>query len=542
MSKPHVEDGPPGEKLTEEKQAYPLSQSLTLGVGTFLTAGVVDLLAHLGPTGLVVGGLAAYIAARHGPEIVEQVRGILPSPAPGDDEQPEEPRPQRSSRSVLDRALGRFPDGYARPQDAEQDAGSPAPGDEVAAAKPPEGDIVAAQEQKPPTVRRLTIDEIVQHIEPNSYTIYIGRSLTRPGNPAILINFYKQHFKLIGVSQRGKSSMAAAFLEIVIRTHDTDHVLVVLLDLEDRTSNLFRDIDHLAEVCVNGEWVPLHARTHEQVLEYLGYVVEITRMRYDLSEEDRLQQPIVLVYLEEFIELKDYFKTRIDTVPDHEKAQARRDYADLVYRIKTIARLGLKARVQFLICAQVDYRDDDLQEALINVTSGMAFSVLVTAARAAGFYRTDLLTRNAKEDKEGQAVAEMPGCKDLVLAPEYDLGKRLLALEEAEREQGRKRPRKVIENSPLRSASERKAASPSPFQAEGESRQRREAEASNVLRFNQPIKKQPTLLELGIAAYKEGATTQPKLAAALGISPWEARNLMPKIEAEVAHLEANGQI
>jgi hypothetical protein len=105
-----------------------------------------------------------------------------------------------------------------------------------------------------------------------------------------------------------------------------------------------------------------------------------------------------------------------------------------------------------------------------------------------------------------------------------------------------RRPRKVIENSPLRSASERKAAPPSPFQAEGGSRQRREAEESNVLRFNQPIKKEPTLLELGLAAYKEGATTQPKLAAALGISPWEARNLMPKIEAEVAGLEANGQI
>jgi hypothetical protein len=234
----------------------------------------------------------------------------------------------RSGRSILDRALGRFPDGYAQQQDAKQGA-EPSKNEDAAA--PPEDNAAVAQEKQQSAVKRLTIDEIVQHTPPNSYTIYIGRSLTKPGNPAILVNFYKQHFKFIGASQRGKSSMAAAFLEIVTRTHDTDHLLVVLLDLEDQTSNLFHDIDHLAECCVNGEWIPLHAHSPEQVLEYLGYVVQIVRERYELSKTDLPQQPVILVYLEEFIELKDYFKTRIDSVPDEEKAQAKRDYADLVY-------------------------------------------------------------------------------------------------------------------------------------------------------------------------------------------------------------------
>jgi hypothetical protein len=66
----------------------------------------------------------------------------------------------------------------------------------------------------------------------------------------------------------------------------------------------------------------------------------------------------------------------------------------------------------------------------------MAFSVLVSAAQAAGFYDAALLSRNAREDKEGQAVAQMPDCKDLILAPDYPLESRLLALEEAERAQG----------------------------------------------------------------------------------------------------------
>lgn len=40
-----------------------------------------------------------------------------------------------------------------------------------------------------------------------------------------------------------------------------------------------------------------------------------------------------------------------------------------------------------------------------------------------------------------------------------------------------------------------------------------------------------TLLERGIIAYQEeGATSISKLAAALEISPWEARNLLPKVQ------------
>src|SRR5260370_39648297 len=77
--------------------------------------------------------------------------------------------------------------------------------------------------------------------------------------------------------------------------------------------------------------------------------------------------------------------------------------------------------------AHFNYRDEDLQAAFIKVTSGMSFCVRVSAAQAAGFYQTELLQRNAKEDKVGQAVVEMPDCKDLVLAPEYDWKARLAA-------------------------------------------------------------------------------------------------------------------
>ncbi len=92
----------------EDQESVPLSQSLDFGVGTFLTVGAVDLLAHLGPTGLVVGGILAYVAAKHGPELASQAREAflsVPSRQPGI----EAPR-RNGGRSLIDRALGRFPE------------------------------------------------------------------------------------------------------------------------------------------------------------------------------------------------------------------------------------------------------------------------------------------------------------------------------------------------------------------------------------------------------------------------------------------------
>src|SRR5947209_8823308 len=55
---------------------------LALGGATFLTAGVVDLLGPLGTTGLVIGGIAAIVAARHSGDIYDQVRELFPSLPP----------------------------------------------------------------------------------------------------------------------------------------------------------------------------------------------------------------------------------------------------------------------------------------------------------------------------------------------------------------------------------------------------------------------------------------------------------------------------
>src|SRR5260221_6788661 len=106
----------PREEQPQEQPSPALVHSLGYGAGTFLVAGMVDLLAHLGPTGLVVGGIIAYAAARHGPELVEQVRENLPSPASPQaarqrSNAPALRRGSQSQRTLLDRALGPVPTG-----------------------------------------------------------------------------------------------------------------------------------------------------------------------------------------------------------------------------------------------------------------------------------------------------------------------------------------------------------------------------------------------------------------------------------------------
>src|SRR5262249_14526042 len=55
-------------------------EQLLLASGTMLTATGVDLLAHLGSAGLVVGGLLAFAAARHGQGLCAQLKGVCSCP------------------------------------------------------------------------------------------------------------------------------------------------------------------------------------------------------------------------------------------------------------------------------------------------------------------------------------------------------------------------------------------------------------------------------------------------------------------------------
>ena len=421
------------EEMEQPARAPDSSEQRTIGGAgvTLAVMGLIDVIGHMGPTGLVVSGLASYVVWRHGPEVYGLVQHELGLPDVAARFGLKKERVP-NKRTFWQKAWNIHPQGREETEADEEETID----EEHAREDLHEGDSVFTVPQistEVPGVSRITIEQAVEHTTRNSYEVWIGRSLSRPINPAVKINFYKRHLKLIGASQHGKSSMAAALLDAITRTHDPRVVQVALLDLEDKTGRLFADLPHIARVRKHGEAVRLHARSYEQVLEHLGYISAVIDLRYGMSDEEIERQTLLIVYLEEFVDLKDYFKQRINAVESDEKEQAKRDYAQLVYYIKKIAARGLKVYVQLLMCAQVDYRDDDLQAALVNVTSGMSFCVRPSAAQAAGFYQTELLSRNAKEDKIGQAVVEMPDCKDLILAPDYDLKARLKALTEREK-------------------------------------------------------------------------------------------------------------
>ncbi len=122
----------------EEEQReprYPIQQSAAFAGSTLALGSLVDLFAHLGPTGLFISGLASYVAWRHGPELAAYLRGKLPADplafaaAAGKLPDPQasgtgEDTPKRG-RTFWERALGIFPDEDEDEDEDEEEQASP---------------------------------------------------------------------------------------------------------------------------------------------------------------------------------------------------------------------------------------------------------------------------------------------------------------------------------------------------------------------------------------------------------------------------------
>jgi len=81
-----------------------------------------------------------------------------------------------------------------------------------------------------------------------------------------------------------------------------------------------------------------------------------------------------------------------------------------------------------LACAQDDYADEELKSAKNQFRVKGAFGVPPSAAQSAGFTMKDLIKQNYLAQVPGQFVLETRGCNDLMLAPQYDLKKKLQRL------------------------------------------------------------------------------------------------------------------
>jgi FtsK/SpoIIIE family len=269
----------------------------------------------------------------------------------------------------------------------------------------------------PDEISTPTFEEIVRQVPHNSLQICPGKSLTT--GEYFLASLPKQHLLLIGSSQKGKSTEAAAFMDQLTRTHDRQHLLLALLDLEDLTCNLFAGLPHVLRFHVGNRTIKAVARSPQEVARHLGYLVQMMDYRYTLPERERAAQPHVLIYLEEFLELKRRLKGA--------------DLARMADDFTSLATRGLKANMHLMVCAQASYSQEEFREAMGQLVGiNLAFCAPPKLAQSAGFMAHDLLKENFLAKKPGQFVIESTGITDVGIAPTYDLKGKLQALQDTE--------------------------------------------------------------------------------------------------------------
>src|ERR1019366_5234531 len=117
------------QKEQAQEKKYPVGVSAKFAASTLVASLPFDLLAHLGTTGFLVGGLASYVAWKHGPEVYEAIREMIPQLPPLEQALEDDhvdtsgkikPPYRKQTRSFWDRAMGRFPEGYFDSEDNDQ--------------------------------------------------------------------------------------------------------------------------------------------------------------------------------------------------------------------------------------------------------------------------------------------------------------------------------------------------------------------------------------------------------------------------------------
>lgn len=260
-----------------------------------------------------------------------------------------------------------------------------------------------------------TIEEVINALPRNGFQICLGRSLTT--GELLQIELPDNHIKLIGSSRKGKSCEAGAILEQIQQTHDPLMLQFALLDLEYKTSRLFERSAHVAYIQAGRRGkVPAIARDPDEVALWLRYLREEMDRRYKVPAQQKTQLPYILAYIEEFLDLRRRLKGQVLT--------------DAIDNFTSLATRGLKERIGLMICAQVDYSDESLRDAMGQFNgANIAFSVKPSAARSAGFIDNELLNRNYASKIPGQFVVEATGINDLGVSPQFDVRQKLAALD-----------------------------------------------------------------------------------------------------------------
>ncbi len=274
------------------------------------------------------------------------------------------------------------------------------------------------QEQGMPFQANLapTIEEVITTLPRNGLQLSLGRSLT--SGELLQVELPDNHVKLLGASRKGKSSLAGGLLEQIQRTHDPNTLQFALLDLEYKTSRLFERSPHVAYVQAGRRGkVPAIARSAEEVAIWLKWMYQEMERRYKMTSQQLAGLPYILVYIEEFLDLR----RRLKGSPA---------FSEAIDNFTSLATRGLKVRLSLMVCAQVDYSSEELRDAMAQfVGINCSFAVKPDAARAAGMISNDLLNKNYAAKIPGQYVVEATGFTDLGVSPQYDVRQKLQELD-----------------------------------------------------------------------------------------------------------------
>lgn len=272
-----------------------------------------------------------------------------------------------------------------------------------------------------PVVQHLppSQDQLLNALVPNSLTVSPGIRNSN-GQPVIVSITEIPHLKIIGSSGFGKSCLAAALLDQACRLNTPDKLQIALLDLEHKTSRLFEDRANVAEINLGTRRVTMVATDADEVAQHLGFLKKELSRRTKLSEDDLIKEPVLLMYVEEMLSLQ--FEV--------EEELLQQMLAD----ITILAIRGRKYGMFLLAVSQTDYSTSELRVAQKQFRFRAAAGIDTTAARAAGFMNTELIKNNFQHGKPGQFVVEYPSFSDLVLAPDYDVKKLVLARSSAIRD------------------------------------------------------------------------------------------------------------
>lgn len=272
-------------------------------------------------------------------------------------------------------------------------------------------------------IKKPSLDEIAEQIKPNSLELCLGRSLKGTFGEYIIAELLDSHLKVIGATRMGKSCLAGAILRQIEMTHTPDRLCFALLDLEYKTSRLFEQSNHLAIVRDGRRAIPAHAKSFDEIPGMLHLIAMELERRDRLTYDEVESLPHILVYLEEFLNLKKRLKTMGGKV-----------LQQFLTDFNTLSTRGVKLGVHALVCAQVDYADEDLKESM-NQFIGLnaSFGVRPQAAMAAGFVNSELLNENYSNRVQGQFVVESFSGADIGAAPNFDVRTKIKELETASR-------------------------------------------------------------------------------------------------------------